>query len=96
MSGAVANLYARLGIDQRDGLLPLWIVTVGATAILNAMQSFASAWAAQRVYNRRGDQVTALAARLFGTWTLTSGVVRLYCATNLHDKTWVGMGPASS
>ena len=89
-------VYERLGLDQRDGLLPLWIVIVGATAILNAMQSFASLWASQRVYNGRADQVTALSGRLFGTWTLTSGVVRLYCATNLRDKACVGVGTRTS
>lgn len=30
------------------------------------------------------DQVTPLAARLFGTWTLLTSVVRLYAAYNLH------------
>ncbi|KAL2110064.1 hypothetical protein VUR80DRAFT_1671 [Thermomyces stellatus] len=30
------------------------------------------------------DQVTPLAARLFGTWTLVTSVVRLYAAYNLH------------
>ncbi|SPN98490.1 probable ERG28 - involved in synthesis of ergosterol [Cephalotrichum gorgonifer] len=30
------------------------------------------------------DQVTPLAARLFGTWTLLASIVRLYAAYNLH------------
>lgn len=30
------------------------------------------------------DQVTPLAARCFGTWTLITSIVRLYAAYNLH------------
>lgn len=33
---------------------------------------------------KAADQLTPLASRLFGTWTLITSVVRLYAAYNLH------------
>ncbi|PFH59947.1 hypothetical protein XA68_11656 [Ophiocordyceps unilateralis] len=39
---------------------------------------------ASRDSNTASDQVTPLAGRLFGTWTLISSVVRCYAAYNLH------------
>ncbi|XP_025103719.1 probable ergosterol biosynthetic protein 28 isoform X2 [Pomacea canaliculata] len=36
--------------------------------------------------HRTCSLVTSLAARLFGIWTLLSGILRFACAINIHNK----------
>ena len=36
--------------------------------------------------SRAPKEMTAMTTRLFGTWTLLSGIVRLYAAYNVADK----------
>jgi hypothetical protein len=38
------------------------------------------------------DQVTPLAARLFGTWTLITGIVRIYTAYDVHSPALYQLG----
>ena len=38
------------------------------------------------------DQVTPLAARLFGTWTLITGIVRIYAAYDVHSRALYQLG----
>ncbi|KOS20448.1 Ergosterol biosynthetic protein 28 [Escovopsis weberi] len=37
---------------------------------------------------RAADQLTPLGARLFGTWTLLTSIVRCYAAYHLHSQPW--------
>ena len=34
------------------------------------------------------DQVTALTARLFGTWTLLAGIIQIYAAYRINNEDW--------
>ncbi|KAG6836825.1 hypothetical protein H0H93_002671 [Arthromyces matolae] len=43
----------------------------------------------RRIYNVKPNTVTALQARTFGAWTLTSAVIRLYAAYNIHNKIYL-------
>ncbi|KAF9496787.1 Erg28-like protein [Pleurotus eryngii] len=64
-------------LPQSPGLLPKWQLFVAATAVFNAVQNFATLTLTRRVYNRvPPTNVTALQARTFAVWTLTSAVVR--------------------
>ncbi|KAJ1560060.1 ergosterol biosynthesis protein [Cladochytrium tenue] len=40
-----------------------------------------------RIYALQPEQVTDLASRMMGTWTLTSAIIRCYAAYNLSNKT---------
>ncbi|KAG9224848.1 hypothetical protein CCMSSC00406_0002001 [Pleurotus cornucopiae] len=74
-------------LPQSPGLLPKWQLFVAATAVFNAVQNFATLSLTRRVYNRvPPTNVTALQARTFAVWTLTSAVVRGYAAYHLQEK----------
>ncbi|KDQ24655.1 hypothetical protein PLEOSDRAFT_161310 [Pleurotus ostreatus PC15] len=74
-------------LPQSPGLLPKWQLFVAATAVFNAVQNFATLSLTRRVYNRVPPaNVTALQARTFAVWTLTSAVVRGYAAYHLQEK----------
>jgi hypothetical protein len=52
---------------------------------LNSAQAYATLAYTRRVYSAAPAQVTPLAARTFGTWTLLSSVVRAYAAYHIAD-----------
>jgi hypothetical protein len=66
---------------------------VSAVSVLNSIQAYASLYATQRIYSVRQNakgktgpsQITPVAARLFGTWTLVSSMVRLYAAYHISN-----------
>ncbi|KAF8920268.1 Erg28 like protein-domain-containing protein [Mucidula mucida] len=71
-------------LPQAVGWLPKWQLFIAATAVFNSVQNFATIKLTQRVYDR--VPVTALQARTFAIWTLTSAVVRAYAAYNINEK----------
>ncbi|TRM65035.1 Erg28 like protein-domain-containing protein [Schizophyllum amplum] len=75
-------------LPNATGYLPYWQLLVSVTAIVNGIQNFFSFKAARKIYNNvaTNEPVTPLQARTFGIWTLTSGVVRAYCAYHIHEK----------
>ncbi|KAI9327305.1 Erg28 like protein-domain-containing protein [Zopfochytrium polystomum] len=69
------------------GVFPKLLLLVGAAAIYNSLQCFVPAWrVTSRIYSLKPHEVSGLASRMMGTWTLTSAVVRCYCAYNMSNK----------
>lgn len=75
-------------IPQTAGLLPKWQLFVGVVAVLNTLQNFLTLKFTRRIYNAvpPAQPVTALQARTFAVWTLTSAVVRVYAAYHIQNK----------
>ncbi|KIM84905.1 hypothetical protein PILCRDRAFT_96625 [Piloderma croceum F 1598] len=85
---ALQALVSSFPQPQAPGLLPKWLLLVSSMAVFNTLQNFATLKLTQRIYNNVPPaSVTALQARTFGVWTLTSAVVRAYAAYHIHDKT---------
>ncbi|KAH7930200.1 Erg28-like protein [Leucogyrophana mollusca] len=75
-------------LPKADGLLPKWQLLVASMAVFNTIQNFATLKLTRRLYTGVSPtSITALQARTFAVWTLTSAVVRGYAAYNIHDKT---------
>ncbi|KAF8807023.1 Erg28-like protein [Phlegmacium glaucopus] len=69
------------------GWLAHWQLFVAATAVFNFVQNFATLTFTRRIYNNvPPNAVTALQARTFAMWTLTSAVIRVYAAYNINNK----------
>lgn len=71
-----------------------WLLVVGTLAVLNTVQSFASAYFPNlslmaMIYGPGMDQVSPLATRLMGAWNLMSAIVRLHCAYDMTNKAYV-------
>ncbi|KAH0585421.1 hypothetical protein H2248_008662 [Termitomyces sp. 'cryptogamus'] len=73
-------------LPNSEGLLAYWQLLVAAAAVFNSLQNFATLKLTSRIYNVKPNAVTALQARTFAVWTLTSAVVRFYAAYNIHNK----------
>ncbi|EMD34138.1 hypothetical protein CERSUDRAFT_67722 [Gelatoporia subvermispora B] len=74
-------------LPQSTGWLPTWQLVVAVAALFNTAQNFATLKLTRRIYNNVvPTTVTALQARTFAIWTLTSAVIRLYAAYNIHSK----------
>ncbi|TNY18179.1 Erg28-like protein [Rhodotorula diobovata] len=57
-----------------------------ATAVFNSVQNYLTTALTRKVYARSPSSVNPLQARLFGVWTLTSALIRLYAAYHLSLK----------
>ncbi|KAG5519643.1 hypothetical protein PMAC_001798 [Pneumocystis sp. 'macacae'] len=78
-----------------EGCLAKWNLVVAVVAVFNTVQAYVSVGLTQRMYGRSEGGLgrrsrlmgaaNALGARLFGTWTLVSAVVRLYGAYHIGD-----------
>ncbi|CDZ97531.1 Predicted membrane protein [Phaffia rhodozyma] len=73
-------------LPQSSGWLPNWMLFVSTLALFNTVQNYVSPTLSKRVYAAKPDQVSPLANRLFGTWTLASACIRLYAAYNINNK----------
>ncbi|KAI9015092.1 Erg28 like protein-domain-containing protein [Gaertneriomyces semiglobifer] len=70
-----------------EGSLPKMLFVVGAVAFYNGLQCFVPRMrVVSRIYPQKPVEVTALMSRMMGTWTITSGIVRMYCAWNIHNR----------
>ncbi|KAF8962766.1 Erg28 like protein-domain-containing protein [Flammula alnicola] len=69
------------------GWLAHWQLIVATTAVFNFVQNFFTLKFTRRIYNNvPSSSVTALQARTFAVWTLTSAVIRGYAAYNINNK----------
>ncbi|KJA22893.1 hypothetical protein HYPSUDRAFT_163843 [Hypholoma sublateritium FD-334 SS-4] len=69
------------------GWLAHWQLLVAASAVFNTVQNFCTLKLTRRLYNNvPAPTITALQARTFAVWTLTSAVVRAYAAYNINNK----------
>ncbi|PPQ67517.1 hypothetical protein CVT25_006058, partial [Psilocybe cyanescens] len=69
------------------GWLAYWQLLVATTAVFNSVQNFVTLKLTRRIYNNVAPtSVTALQARTFAVWTLTSAVIRGYAAYNINNK----------
>lgn len=73
------------GLPPHPGWLPKWLMLVAVVSVINGLQNYISLSGAKKVYTRQKHFVTALQSRNFGTWTLTSGVIRFYAAYNISN-----------
>ncbi|XP_071963068.1 ergosterol biosynthetic protein 28 homolog [Antedon mediterranea] len=70
-----------------ESFLRSWIGVVGVMAFGNTLNCFISGSSTvQRLYAGSEDQVTSLAVRLFGVWTLLAAVLRVVCAFYIHNN----------
>ncbi|XP_046582489.1 ergosterol biosynthetic protein 28 homolog [Haliotis rubra] len=67
--------------------LSIWIGFVSLMAFGNTMQCFVDhSFLYSRLYTVSESNVNGLVARLFGIWTLISGVLRFSCAIDIYNK----------
>ncbi|KAF8841774.1 Erg28-like protein [Paxillus ammoniavirescens] len=75
-------------LPKAEGFLPKWQLIVATMAVFNTCQNFLTLKLTRRLYaGVPSTSITALQARTFAVWTLTSAVVRGYAAYNIHNKT---------
>ncbi|KAJ1919105.1 ergosterol biosynthesis protein [Tieghemiomyces parasiticus] len=75
-----------------DGLLSKWLLFVSVLSVFNTAQAyFRPLGLTRRLYDRRPQEVTPLASRMFGCWTLVSAVVRFYGAYHLRNPAIYGL-----
>eukprot|EP00088_Acartia_fossae_P028774 TRINITY_DN29608_c0_g1_i1.p1 TRINITY_DN29608_c0_g1~~TRINITY_DN29608_c0_g1_i1.p1 ORF type:complete len:150 (-),score=3.38 TRINITY_DN29608_c0_g1_i1:36-464(-) len=81
---SVSSLYSVLANDY----LALATFAVGVIAVINGLKNYTSPIFARRVYSAPEALAltTPLTGRLFGTWTIFSGIVRLYGAFHLTNR----------
>ncbi|KIX02180.1 uncharacterized protein Z518_08119 [Rhinocladiella mackenziei CBS 650.93] len=91
-------------LPQSEGFLPLYILFVAVTSIGNAVQSYITLSYTRRLYPGQpmsaakdkkspadSSPVTPLSSRIFGTWTLAVGIVRIFAAYHIKEASWYQM-----
>ncbi|MCJ1332595.1 ergosterol biosynthesis protein [Thelotrema lepadinum] len=70
------------------GLLPYWNLLISLLATLNFLSAHTNPSSTLLIFAgpRSASQITPLAARNYGAWTLTSALVRAFAAYNINDK----------
>ncbi|KAJ3815584.1 hypothetical protein F5876DRAFT_85706 [Lentinula aff. lateritia] len=79
--------FFKSSLPTSEGWLPIWQLVVTSAAVFNAIQNYTTLKLTQRLYARMPHLVNPLQARAFGTWTITSAVIRGYAAYHIHEKT---------
>ncbi|ORY24681.1 putative ergosterol biosynthesis-related protein [Naematelia encephala] len=73
--------------DSSRGILPYWLLLTSAASVYNVFQSYTTTWQSKEVYAGRSAEMTPLASRIFGSWTLTAAMIRTMAAYNVSDPT---------
>ncbi|KAJ5646058.1 hypothetical protein N7490_002430 [Penicillium lividum] len=68
-----------------EGLLPKWLVFVGAVSVINSLQAYTSADYTSKLYTNGSVACEPLSGRVFGTWTFLSAVIRMTAAYNITN-----------
>ncbi|AET39420.1 Erg28p Ecym_4362 [Eremothecium cymbalariae DBVPG len=68
------------------GYLPKWLLLISVISVFNSIQTYVSQDLTRKVYEGKPSETTALSARMFGTWTFVSAVIRLYGVFFLHEE----------
>jgi len=67
--------------------LSYWLMLVSGLSIFGSLQAFYHTYTLQtKQFSLKPEEVTPLAAKLFGVWTLVTSLVRWRCAFNLENK----------
>ncbi|RUS81750.1 hypothetical protein EGW08_010504 [Elysia chlorotica] len=75
------------GTPSIVNLLRIWIGLIGMVAVGSTIRCFiAPNYAYEMIFSIDQNNVSALTSRLFGVWTFLSGVVRVMCAFDLHNR----------
>jgi len=66
--------------------LEYWLSIVAATSLFGSIQAYLTNNIKNRQFSLAKQQVTPLAERLFGAWTLVASAVRIQCALDSTNK----------
>eukprot|EP01100_Stratorugosa_tubuloviscum_P004555 TRINITY_DN2148_c0_g2_i3.p1 TRINITY_DN2148_c0_g2~~TRINITY_DN2148_c0_g2_i3.p1 ORF type:complete len:142 (-),score=40.66 TRINITY_DN2148_c0_g2_i3:157-582(-) len=67
-------------------LLQIWLLFVSALSLFGAFQAFFLETLKDQQFSNAPEQVTDVARRLFGSWTILATVILALCAFHLHEK----------
>lgn len=74
-------------MNKFERLLRTWLTLIAFMSLASSVQCFVeSTLIIRTMYRQPSDQVNALIGRMFGTWTMLSGVVRLMCALFIDNR----------
>ncbi|PVF92741.1 Erg28-like protein [Serendipita vermifera] len=73
-------------LPQSDGWLPYWLILTSSAGIYMAIGNLLHPLHNKIIYTAKPHEVTPLAGRTCGAWTLTSAMIRLFCAYHISDK----------
>jgi len=77
---------------KRRPYLSYWLMFVSGLSIFGALQAFYDTHILKtNQFSLKPNEVTQLAAKLFGAWTLVTSIVRFQCANNLDNKVLYGI-----
>ncbi|WRT65923.1 uncharacterized protein IL334_002874 [Kwoniella shivajii] len=72
--------------STESGYLPYWFLLTTCAGTYNAIQNYFVIWQSKEVYSLKAHEMTFLAGRIFGTWTLLASLIRATAAYNVHDR----------
>ncbi|WVQ71083.1 hypothetical protein IAR50_000608 [Cryptococcus sp. DSM 104548] len=67
------------------GYLPYWLLLTSVAGTYNAIQNYFVIWQSKEVYAGKADEMTFLAGRIFGAWTMLASLIRGLASYNIHQ-----------
>ncbi|KIR67495.1 hypothetical protein I312_102306 [Cryptococcus bacillisporus CA1280] len=74
------------------GILPYWLLLTSVAGTYNAVQNYFVIWQSKEVYAGKADEMTFLAGRIFGAWTLLASLIRGMASYNIYDPLVYNLG----